>query len=239
MTINHLVEHYEPEILTRNTKSASEYRRQGELWRTELGTRQAAAVTAGEIERWKARRLETHAPATVNLSLRYLKMLFNLALRDDLVEKNPLARGRVKEVREDNQRERILTPEEEAVLAEHLPRALWLKVVVALYTGMRQSEQFGLLRKHVDLAKRLVCLVNAKGSRRGEKQWVRLNTIALAALTEVMDEESGQWVWTARHGQGPVDGTSVLKRLQRACRKLGIEGMTSMPCGTPSLAGSA
>jgi integrase len=221
VTVGDLVEQFQPEILQRNKRSAAEYVRHAKTWQEALGHRPAHLVTAGEIETWKAAQTDW-AGSTVNGCLRYLKMLYNLALRDDLVERNPLARGRVKLAPEANPRDRILSPEEEARLEATLPRPFWLQVQIALQTGLRQSEQFGTLRRSVHLEKRLLFLPTAKGEKRGQGQWVKLNSLALAAFCEVLATGSGQWVWPNQYGTGPLDGTSVTKKLQRHCSKLGL-----------------
>ena len=227
LTIADLVERYSPEILAKNAKSAGEYQRNGQLWTEELGQRLAVEVVPGDIEGWKVGRSKRYAASTVNGSLRYLKMLYNLALRDELVSTNPLASGRVKLLRECNQRERILEPVEEEQLAAHLPRELWLKVQIGLHTGLRQSEQLEGQRKHVRLDRRQVFLPDSKGDRKGKGEWVRLNQVALDAYREVLEgNKIGVWVWLNKLGTGPVDGTSVTKRLQRAATKLGIHGLT-------------
>lgn len=232
LTVADMVKQYEPEILSKNQRSKAEYKRHGSVWTDQLGDAKASAVTAGEIEAWKAKRLEKVAGSTVNGSIRYLKMLYNLALRDGLVEKNPLANGRVALAKESAPRDRILSPDEERKLEETLPRPFWLQVQIALNTGLRQSEQFGAgqsggLREHVNLDRRLVQLPMAKGEKSGAPQWVKLNSVALKAYKEVLENTNSKWIWPNQHGTGPVDGTSITKKLQRACKKLGFpEGIT-------------
>ncbi len=221
-TVADLVAAYEPEILAKNERSASEYSRYGRTWTEAIGSQLVSRLTAGELERWKAAKLKTHKPATVNLLLRYLKMLINLAIRDRLVESNPLARGRVREAPEHNQRDRILSPEEEAQLGASLPRSAWLQVVVAIQTGLRQSEQLGLRVEHVDLAARRLELPRAKGERKGGKQFVRLNSLAAEALAEVVGDRKLGWVWPAKTGGSHQDGTALTKKLQRHCARLGF-----------------
>src|SRR5262245_46888410 len=54
--------------------------------------------------------------------------------------------------KENNQRVRFLSEDEEARLRAALPDDAWPLVAVALHTGLRRSEQFGLRWEHVDFA---------------------------------------------------------------------------------------
>lgn len=222
LTLADLVDKYEPEILSKNSKSAAEYTRQGKLWKDVMGSDPVEDIQAGQVEAWKAKRLKTHKPATVNLSLRYLKMLFNLAIRDEVLDKNPLAAGRVKEIRENNAREKILEPAEEAKLEGVLPRWLWVALQIALQTGLRSSELFEQKKAHVDLARRLYTIGDAKG---GGRQVIKLNSLAVEYLREAMDSPT-EWLYPNRMGTGPRDATSVTKLLQRHCDALGIKDVT-------------
>lgn len=225
LSIADLIARYEPEILSKNKKSAPEYARQGKLWTGVFGPRIANRLTAGDIETWSAARQKTHAAGTVNLSLRYLKMLFNLAIRDDILEKNPLAARRVKEVKGGQIRERILTSAEEDLLEANMPRPFWLQLIVALYSGLRQAEQLGLKRAQVSRKTKKITLHDAKGDRKGEKEYVGLNDRAWPALEEAMAEHpESEWVWPNQYGTGPIDGTALTKKFQRLCRGLGMPG---------------
>ncbi len=64
-------------------------------------------------------------------------------------------------------------------------------------------------------------LRDAKG---GVAQKVGLNPIALDAFREVIDLAGGDWVFPGRSGEKPIEGTSLTKRLQRACKRAGLEG---------------
>jgi integrase len=144
----------------------------------------------------------------------------NLAVRDRLLEANPLAMGRVKMLRENNQRERFLTPEEEAKLAT-VPRGFFLAIAVALHTGLRRSEQFSLLRENVDLKRKFIRLIDTKA---GEIQTMRLNPVALAVLQEVLGSHSSPYVFPGKTGH--IKGNSISHRLQRACERLKLDGVS-------------
>ena len=92
----------------------------------------------------------------------FLKRLFNLALRDGKAERNPVRE--VKFFKEDNERVRWLTDEEEARLRAVLGEREWPKVSFALNTGFRQANQFGLPWSDVNFE---TGAVTARGSKSG------------------------------------------------------------------------
>jgi integrase len=74
--------------------------------------------------------------------LAVFKTIFAKAIKNDKAEKNP-AQG-VKLLKENNERNRILTPEEYIRLLDHCPAHIKPVVKVACHTGMRQGEILNL-----------------------------------------------------------------------------------------------
>src|SRR5262245_55919292 len=133
------------DVLDRSTalRAYAEYERAGRYWKAALGSRPLREIVPGDVERYKSRRIKEVSAATVNRELMFLKRVFNLALKDGKLDRNP-----VREVRffkEDNERVRWLTEEEETRLRAALGDEDWLKVSFALNTGFRQASQFRLL----------------------------------------------------------------------------------------------
>ncbi len=81
-------------------------------------------------------------PATVNREIACLKTIFQKAVKNGKAESNP-AQG-VKMLKENNERDRILSPEEYARLLAHCPAHLKPIVKLAYHTGMRQGEILNL-----------------------------------------------------------------------------------------------
>ena len=82
-----------------------------------FGTKLASQITPALVAEYQEHRLAQKsyrgtatAPATVNRETACLKTMFNKAIRDEKVEKNPM-RG-VKLLAENNERERVLSAEE-------------------------------------------------------------------------------------------------------------------------------
>ena len=92
-------------------------------------------------------------PATVNREVTCLKTIFNKAVKNGKAESNPV-QG-VKLLKENNERDRILSPEEYTRLLVHCPEHLKSIVKLAYYTGMRQGEILNLTWDQVDLKRGL------------------------------------------------------------------------------------
>ena len=86
---------------------------------------------------------------------------------------------------------RYLTPEEETKLRTVL-EARWRSHIqefdLALHTGLRLSEMYGLDWQDVDLAR---CLILIRRGKNGESRYARLNSVALKALTELRKRGDG------------------------------------------------
>jgi site-specific recombinase XerD len=141
----------------------------------------ADAITAQDIERRFQR--QEWAPATANRYRALLSLTYRLAIRNGKVKDNParLVQHRL----EDNARIRFLSPEEETALRvaietkcpDHLP-----EVVLAVNTGLRVSEQYGLTWADVYVSRRVLTIPRSKN---GSTRHVPLNQAALGALEDL------------------------------------------------------
>jgi len=115
-------------------------------------------IKPGTVEAYRQRRLgepsgrtpsTLTAPATVNRELACFKTIFSKAIKNGKAERNP-AVG-VRQLKENNERDRILSPEEYDRLLAHCPAHLKPVVKVAYHSGMRKSEILNLTWGKVDL----------------------------------------------------------------------------------------
>jgi len=153
--------------------------------------RAADSVTPQEIERRIEECIENEewAPSTVNHYRSLLSLTYRLAIRNGKASSNP-ARA-TQHRREDNSRVRYLTPEEETKLRAVL-EAKWREHIpefdLALHTGLRLSEMYGLDWQDVDTARRLLLVRRGKN---GEARHARLNSVALGALETLRKRGDG------------------------------------------------
>ncbi len=146
--------------------------------------RLASDITPKEIEDFKAGFLEGRTRATVNAYLRFLKAVFNRAVRQGLLLFNPVTA--VKLYQENNARNRCLSGEEEERLVAALPARLRPLVALALHTGMRRDELRNLHWEDVDFQ---TGTLHIRRDKAGEGRWVTLNSVALDALRTVKREQ--------------------------------------------------
>ena len=111
-----------------------------------LGKLSLRQIKPGDIRRQVHRRQEAGiAPATINRELAFLRRAFNVAIEDHHADKNgPLGSAARALVKENNQRVRWLSDDEEAALRAALGERQWPKVAVALHTGFRRTNCFRL-----------------------------------------------------------------------------------------------
>jgi site-specific recombinase XerD len=153
--------------------------------------RSADSITPQEIERHFEQCIEDEkwAPSTVNHYRSLLSLTYRLAIRDGKATSNPARATRHR--REDNSRVRYLTPEEETKLRTEM-EARWAghfpELDLALHTGLRLSEMYGLDWQDVDLAR---CLILIRRGKNGESRYARLNSIALKAIDELRKRGDG------------------------------------------------
>jgi integrase len=114
----------------------------------------ASKITPKLIENFKSHLSEHYSNAYVNRYLACLKTIFNLAIKNELVKTSPLKA--VKMLKEDNQKIRYLTQDEEARLFMQLPEHLKPIVICALQTGLRKSNILNLRWELVDLEYRFI-----------------------------------------------------------------------------------
>jgi len=138
----------------------------------------AESITAQDIEQQFQR--QKWAPATPNRYRALLSLTYRLAIRNGKVKENParLVSHRL----EDNARIRFLSVEEEIALRKAIEARCPERMPefeLALNTGLRLSEQYGLLWGNVSLPRRTLTIPRSKN---GTMRHVPLNQAAVKAL---------------------------------------------------------
>lgn len=137
-----------------------------------LGTRLLASIGTADLrdfETWR-RSMGVSAP-TVRRDLACLSSIFSFAIEHEWAELNPvspfLRQRRARGLRESPPRTRYLSRAEEARLLESSVPYVRDAIEFAIYSGLRQEEQFSLVWDQVDLRRRQVTISaeTAKGKR--------------------------------------------------------------------------
>jgi integrase len=161
------------------------------------------------ITRFKRRR----APASVNRELEVLGRIFTMAQDNGIIESNPCRK--VKKLRQDNQRNRFLTADEEERLLSvcvGLRSHLRPIITVAVNTGMRKGDLLGLTWQQVDFERGLVFVANKKAGD-GRGHFLPMNSQVLGELVRLHAQRTGEQVFNIK---------DVKKAFATACRLAGI-----------------
>ena len=138
------------------------------------------------ISKYKAVRNEAGAkPSTINRELSMLSKAFNLADREwEWLKFNPVSR--VPNEKENNERDRWLTEDEEKMVLDNSPERLSEIVVFALNTGLRQDELLSLEWSRVSFARKTILIQKTKS---GRPRTIPLNRTALDLLNKKFGEK--------------------------------------------------
>jgi integrase len=179
-TFDELMERYLNEHVARKSQPRH-YRGYANSLTAFFGGRTLAEITPKLIVEYKNRRYAAGLkPASINRELANLKKAFNLAVREwEWCRDNPVSR--VSMERENNQRDRWLSLEEEARLLHACAPWLHDLVTFALHTGMRMGEILELPWRGVDFSRRTVTVFRSKN---GERRTIPVNQTVLAVLKE-------------------------------------------------------
>jgi integrase len=141
----------------------------------------AADLNPQEIERrLNELAAEDRKPATVNRYRTLLSLTFSLAVRNQKLVSNPVRL--VKRRKENNERVRFLDDEEEVKLRAKIRYSHpehEAEFELALHTGMRRGEQYGLRWQDVDFKQGIITIPRSKN---GEVRHIQINSVARAAL---------------------------------------------------------
>lgn len=194
-----------------------------------FGNRKIREITYDDLFLFRNKRLKTpksnkgqRSITTVNRELACLRRMFNIALRQDWIIKNPFNRGEsLIDVSAERQRERILTLDEEHRLllaCDHYQRKHLKPILIALTdTGGRRSEILKLQWKDVDFEKRLITFqaLNTKTLRTRQVAITTRLLLVLKELWEKSDKNQNDLVF------GIIDNVS--KSFASVCKEAGIK----------------
>lgn len=140
----------------------------------------AAAVTPQMITEKLNVIEKDHAPATLNRYRAILSTVYQWAVRNGKMNINPARLVRLR--RENNERVRYLTSGQEAAVRASIRKDFPKREPefdLALHTGMRRGEQYGLRWSEVDLARGVITIVRSKN---GNPRYIPINSAARLAI---------------------------------------------------------
>jgi len=149
-----------------------------------------------------------------------MKRVFNVAIADHETETNPVSA--IPMFKENNQRVRFLSEEEETRLRDAIENDDWPMIVVALHTGLRQSEQFHLRWENVDFANGIITVPRSKN---GETRRLPMNDTVREILRSRPSRLKSALVFPSQTGATPIDTRNYMHRaFTPALRRAGIDG---------------
>jgi integrase len=167
-----------------------------------FGKRKLSDLTGWDGEKLKARLNSSMKPATVNRLLGNLKHMMSMAMKWNILIKNPFAGVKLLQV--PKFRERILTKEEEEVLLSACDRvrAPYLRpiVMLALNTGMRKGEILSLQWAQVDLVNRLIHVYNGKTAQSDRR--IPMNDTVFEVLANLSERRKSDFVFPSHRKPG-------------------------------------
>ena len=175
-------------------------------------------ITTQDVERFKARLAQEVAPATVNHHLKLLKALFNKAIEWGKADSNPVRK--VKLFRENNARVRYLTGDEETALMRGILEEYRPIVIMALHTGLRRGELFGLRWQDVNFATGVITIPRSK---HGEARHVPMNQVVRETLRTLPSRLRSEYVFASKVGTALNPDNFIHRVFEPALRRAKIE----------------
>ena len=181
-TLKDLIKRYVADVLPTKPRSMNAQGRQLKWWEKELGMLSLAEITPPILAEKRDLLARDRAPATVVRYMAALSHAFTIGANEwEWIQDNPMRRvrkpkeprGRIRFL-DESERERLLHACENSSYSQLYP-----VVVLALSTGMRQSEILNLTWKDIDLDRGYIVLLETKN---GEPRSVPLVGLARSLL---------------------------------------------------------
>ena len=194
---------------------------------SQLGHLHLNQISSRIIEQYLAnvRKNANLAPATSNRHLALLSVIFNLAIRFEMMDKNPCAH--INKLQESNQRERYLSHEELkrllTVLDDTNPntcepnRMVVAAIKLLLLTGTRREETLSAKWEDINLETRQWYLPKTKS---GKTRFVQLNESACELLRGIEPVEGCPYVFVNHRTQTRI--STPVKAFKRLLQKAQI-----------------
>jgi len=186
-----------------------------------FGEKALSEIAVEDVERFKNRltkevivkkgtqqESKTLSDATVNRHLALLGGVYSKAIAWNKTKSNPVSQ--VKKFKENNERVRYLTEEEEPRLRTVFPKEHWPKVEVAYHTGLRRGEQINLRWPEVNFHTRTITILIPKS---GEKEYVTMDDRVMEILRNLPSRLKSEWVFPNKTGNAPLNANNFINRV--------------------------
>jgi integrase len=188
------------------------------------GNKKLSEITPKDVDDYKTLRLRDARPATVNCELATLRQIFNLTKRwKKFFGENPVSVSKL--LPEHNQKERILTYEEEMRLLDACNEYLRPIIVTALHTGMRKTEILTLKWSSIDLENGFITIDQTNTKSKKTRRIPINSTMRTCLLEQKLKSGGSEFVFLSQAGTPYKFHDSLKGAFERACKKAGLTGL--------------
>ena len=187
-----------------------------------------AKIRSRDVENWQLAMVQNHGVDLTRRCKQLLHRIFERAVVEDLVTRNPLEGTAT--LREPKQKLReVYTKEEVGQILQNANG--WLRVFILLLAtaGLRTGEAAALKREDVNLRTRSIKVTKSlrRGNinpPKGDERVVDIGSLLFEALSEYLSCYHGKWLFSPNGGEKPFyDGANINKRhFQPLLKRLGI-----------------
>lgn len=124
-----------------------------------IGNKAIQLITTNDIELFKSKRLKEVKPATVNIHLTTLKAIFNIAIKLNWLDTNPM--NRISKIKIPEKEILAFKPYEIDLIMDVIQDKGFKNIVeFAILTGCRLNEILNIQLKDIDLIERIITIQN-------------------------------------------------------------------------------
>jgi integrase len=187
-----------------------------------FGSKRLDEISPLALERYRRQRQNSgRSDVTINRELAFLRHVYTMAVTWDKTIENPVKK--VKLARENNDKMRILSLDEETRLLVQCGAQLKPLVITALNTGFRSSELLSLTWADVDFSSRIVT-VRAAYAKNGESRSVPMNKVLTETLKAIrIGASMSEVVFLSSRG---TPYRSFRSAFERSVRRAKLEDVT-------------
>jgi len=189
-----------------------------------FGDKKLSEITTEDIDIYKRKRLKEGVKlGTIARELVVIRNLFYQARKwNKFFGENPVSKSGMPEI--NDQKERVLTPEEEARLLSVSPSYLQEIILIGLNTGMRKGEILGLKWEWIDLEESIITLPQTN-TKNNKIRRIPINPIVRKILLE-RKIRTGLSEYVFPSETSKTGHISWLRRsFSTACKRAGIQGL--------------